>query len=84
MPADALTSARGALYRVGRPEVLRASNTGLLVLALVVGAGSAGFAILFRWLIKTFTHLATGQADYAATPGAQAVTGRHLACSCAL
>ncbi|WP_406054454.1 chloride channel protein [Kribbella sp. NBC_00889] len=51
-------------------EALRASSGGLLVLALVVGAGSAGFAVVFRWLITTFTHLATGRVDYAATPGA--------------
>lgn len=66
----ALTTARGATYRTGAREALRASDTGLVVLALVVGAGSAGFAIVFRWLISAFTRLATGHADYAATPGA--------------
>ncbi|GAA2486552.1 chloride channel protein [Terrabacter carboxydivorans] len=49
---------------------LRTSGTGLLVMALVVGAGAAGFAVLFRWLIQTFTMLFTGHADYAASPGA--------------
>ncbi len=70
MSADTLTVARGASYRTGPRRLLRAANSGLLILALVVGAGSAGFAVLFRWLITTFTELATGHADYAATPGA--------------
>ena len=39
-------------------------------MAIVIGAGSAGFAVLFRWLIRTFTLLLSGHADYAATPGA--------------
>jgi CIC family chloride channel protein len=51
-------------------ELLRASSGGLLVLALLTGAGAAGFAVVFRWLITTFTHLLTGYADYAAHPGA--------------
>ncbi|WP_329001028.1 chloride channel protein [Kribbella sp. NBC_00709] len=70
MSADTLTVARGASYRTGPRRLLRAANSGLLILALVVGAGSAGFAVLFRWLITTFTGLATGHVDYAATPGA--------------
>jgi CIC family chloride channel protein len=49
---------------------LRTSKAGLLLLALVVGAGAAGFAVLFRWLIKVFTLLLSGHADYAAVPGA--------------
>jgi len=49
---------------------LRAGSGGLLLLALVVGAGAGGFAVLFRWLIETFTLLFTGHADYAANPGA--------------
>ncbi|EWT06882.1 chloride channel protein [Intrasporangium chromatireducens Q5-1] len=43
---------------------------GLLAVALLIGAGAGGFAILFRWLITTFTVLFTGHTDYAATPGA--------------
>ncbi len=44
---------------------LRTSETGLLVLALCVGAGAGGGAIAFRWLISTFTHVLSGHADYA-------------------
>ena len=46
--------------------VLRSSNTGLLVLSLVVGAGAGGGAVVFRWLIKTFTWVLSGYVDYAA------------------
>ncbi len=49
---------------------LRESDTGLLALALGVGVGAAGLALVFRWLIATFTRLFTGYADYAAHPGA--------------
>ena len=49
---------------------LRASRGGLLALALLVGAGTAGAAVLFRWLIGTFTRVFTGHTDYAAVPGA--------------
>ncbi|WP_221176402.1 chloride channel protein [Nocardioides marmorisolisilvae] len=49
---------------------LRAGSGGLLLLAVTVGAGAAGFAILFRFLIKTFTLLLAGHPDYAAVPGA--------------
>jgi chloride channel protein, CIC family len=45
---------------------LREAKTGLLVLALVVGCGAGFGAIAFRWLIKTFTLLLSGHADYAA------------------
>lgn len=45
---------------------LRSSNTGLLVLALLIGAGAGGGAIVFRWLIKTFTLVLSGHADYSA------------------
>src|SRR5579875_1773246 len=43
---------------------VRASNTGLLGLSLVVGAGAGGGAVLFRWLIKQFTLVLSGHADY--------------------
>lgn len=49
---------------------LRTSSTGLLVLALGVGAAGALFAVVFRWLIITFTKLFSGHLDYAAAPGA--------------
>ena len=45
---------------------LRSTNVGLLVLSLVVGAGAGGGAVVFRWLIKTFTYLLSGHADYSA------------------
>ena len=47
-------------------ETLRMSNAGLLCLALVVGAGAGGGAVVFRWLIKTFTLALSGHADYSA------------------
>jgi CIC family chloride channel protein len=49
---------------------LRASRGGLLGMALLVGAGAGVFAVLFRWLIKVFTLVLSGHADYAAVPGA--------------
>ncbi len=49
---------------------LRTSHWGQITLAMVIGAGAALFAVLFRWLIATFTWLFTGHADYAAVPGA--------------
>jgi CIC family chloride channel protein len=45
-------------------EALRSSNTGLLVLSLVVGAGAGGGAIVFRWLIATFSYVLSGHRDY--------------------
>ncbi|TDU83269.1 CIC family chloride channel protein [Kribbella voronezhensis] len=70
MSAEILTPPAEAPYRARVRRLLRGSDGGLLALALLVGAGSAGFAVLFRWLIATFSQLATGHADYAATPGA--------------
>jgi CIC family chloride channel protein len=49
---------------------MRTSKGGLLAMALLVGAGAAGFAVLFRWLIKVFTLALAGHPDYAAVPGA--------------
>ena len=43
---------------------LRSSNSGGLFLALLVGAGAGGGAIVFRWLIKSFTLILSGHADY--------------------
>ncbi len=47
-------------------DALRGSNSGLLALALVVGAGAGGGAVVFRWLITTFTRALSGHADYSA------------------
>ncbi|MFF7980165.1 chloride channel protein [Streptomyces sp. NPDC007901] len=40
-----------------------------MVLAVVIGAGAGAGSIVFRWCIKTFTHLFSGHSDYAASPG---------------
>ncbi len=51
----------------GRSRILtelRSSNSGLLLLAVLVGLGAGGGAIVFRWLIKTFTLLLSGHGDY--------------------
>ncbi|WP_042430663.1 chloride channel protein [Streptacidiphilus anmyonensis] len=45
---------------------LRTSKGGLAVLALVIGAGAGLGAVVFRWLIKTFTQLLSGHGDYSA------------------
>jgi len=44
---------------------LRSTDSGLLILTLAVGAGAGGGAVVFRWLIKTFTEALSGHADYA-------------------
>ncbi len=49
--------------RVGS-DWLRGSPTGLVPLALLVGAGAGGGAVLFRYLILWVTELATGRRDY--------------------
>ena len=46
--------------------LLRSSNSGLLLLALLVGAGAGVGAVIFRWLIKTFTLILSGHEDYSA------------------
>lgn len=48
---------------------VRRSSAGLVPLSLAVGAAAAGFAVIFRWLIETFTRLFTGYTDYAGAPG---------------
>jgi CIC family chloride channel protein len=48
---------------------LRSSTGGLFALAMIIGVGSAAFAVFFRWLITTVTTLLTGYADYAQVPG---------------
>jgi CIC family chloride channel protein len=45
-------------------EWLRESRGGLMVLAVTIGAGAGLGAIVFRWLITTFTELLSGHADY--------------------
>ena len=47
-------------------NALAAGRGGLVVLALLVGAGAGLGAIVFRWLIKTFTQAFSGHADYSA------------------
>jgi CIC family chloride channel protein len=55
------------LAALGRArQRLRATPTGLVVLALVVGGGAGAGAIAFRYLILGFTELFTGHRDYSA------------------
>ncbi len=49
---------------------LRGSDSGLLLLALLVGAGAGLGAVAFRWLVITFTHVLSGHEDYADAGGA--------------
>ena len=49
---------------------VRSSHGGLVALALLVGAGAGLGAVAFRWLIREFTLVLSGHADYAAVPGA--------------
>ena len=42
---------------------LRSTNSGLMLLALLIGLGAGAGAIVFRWLIQTFTLLLSGHAD---------------------
>jgi CIC family chloride channel protein len=48
---------------------LRERSSGLVVLAVLLGAGAGLGAVAFRWLITTFTHLFSGLADYSAAGG---------------
>ena len=77
------TSAPLRSTRVPLPDLVtrlawatRTSNGGGLVLALIVGAGAGLGAIVFRWLIKNFTLLLSGHADYA---GLGHVANPHVA-----
>jgi CIC family chloride channel protein len=47
-------------------EWLRESRAGLVTLAVIIGAGAGGGAIVFRWLITTFTQILSGHTDYSA------------------
>jgi len=51
----------GRLY-----DWLHGSPTGLLVMAIVIGAGAGVGAVIFRYLILGFTILFSGHADYSA------------------
>jgi len=53
----------GSVVR-GGAAWLRGSRLGLVVMALVVGAGSASGAVGFRWLIVAVTWLATGYQQF--------------------
>ncbi len=47
-------------------RLLRTSETGLLALSLLVGAGAGLGAVAFRWLIESFTLLLSGHPDFSA------------------
>ncbi|MGA4792054.1 chloride channel protein [Nocardia sp. AB354] len=69
MPSEMASRRWWSLPLPGRTpwrDWLRESRGGLVVLALVIGAGSGGGAIVFRWLITTFTRVLSGFADYSA------------------
>ena len=57
-PVPVETGVTAALTR------LREAQWGLIALALTAGAGAGLGAIVFRWLIKTFTQIFSGHADY--------------------
>ena len=68
-PRDSAPSPDAIRTQKGLAELLtglREAPRGLVVLALGVGAGAGLGAIVFRWLIQTFTHLFSGHADYSA------------------
>jgi len=76
MVKDAPAVARyRALRPVRLPLLAPTPNRVLLLLSLVVGATTALGAIVFRWLIATFTHVFTGYDDYA---GLGRVANPHL------
>ncbi|WCD90658.1 H(+)/Cl(-) exchange transporter ClcA [Streptomyces xanthophaeus] len=62
-PAPApLPPPRTGLLGAGR--LLRSTQAGFAVLAVLVGAGAGLGAVGFRWLIELFTRLLSGHADY--------------------
>ncbi|MFC0005561.1 chloride channel protein [Micromonospora siamensis] len=63
-----VTLPRRALVRVA--DGVRGGAGGLLVLAVLVGAGAGVGAVAFRWLVGTATLVFSGHPDYAAVPGA--------------
>ncbi len=77
MPSPPPATPGGAATRLPLSDVrhravraVRSSSSGLLGLSLLVGAGAAGFAVVFRWLISEFSLLLSGQEDYTAAIGA--------------
>lgn len=48
---------------------MRSAPWGLLLLAVLTGAGAGVGSIVFRWCIQQFTRLLSGHDDYAADPG---------------
>lgn len=62
-PSGRVLSAQSGGARLA--TLLRASNSGLLLLSIGVGAGAGGGAVVFRWLIKSFTEVLSGHGDYA-------------------
>ncbi|HEY1573276.1 MAG TPA: chloride channel protein [Pseudonocardiaceae bacterium] len=70
MSAQTRPAATGRRWSLAVPgtvpprEWLRESRAGLVTLAVVIGAGAGGGAIVFRWLIATFTGILSGHADY--------------------
>jgi hypothetical protein len=70
--ADGRLAGGGAVMRGWTGSWLRGSRPGLLVLALLVGAGSGLGAVAFRYLISAFTWLATRACRvWPAGPGGQ-------------
>lgn len=63
MSAFSLVPARATVQQKATASI-RDGETGLLVLALIVGAGAGGGAVLFRELISWFTRALSGHADY--------------------
>ena len=67
MPSETVTVVPGsaATAAVRRAASwLGGSRLGLIVMALVVGAGAGLGAVVFRWLIYTFTWLVTGHQQF--------------------
>ena len=76
-------TARGPRYLRATPlrrgvDWLSGTPSGLVALALVVGAGAGVGAIAFRYLILAFTRIFTGYDDYAAQ-GGRVARGGHVA-----
>jgi len=79
-PADSVAAVPGPTSRAWSIRAvstwLAGSRLGLTVMALVVGVGAGLGAVVFRWLIYSFTWLATGYQQF----GQQGhVPSRHLA-----
>lgn len=66
-PSDTLRMPRAGMTKVY--DWVRGSPSGLMILALVIGAGAGVGAIAFRYLILWVTRLFSGHDDYSATAG---------------